>query len=37
MFQTSWWLAGGLLLMAVWPAHAQISKGVMSVTGGQMP
>jgi hypothetical protein len=37
MLTRSCLLACGLLLVPAWPADAQITKGVMSVTGGQMP
>jgi hypothetical protein len=37
MFKRSWLLAGGLLLVAGWPAGAQVTKGVIQVTGGEMP
>ena len=37
MVQKSWLLAGGVLLLLVWPAKAQVVKGIISVTGGEMP
>ncbi len=37
MFEKSCLLACGLLLVLMWPASAQLIKGVISVTGGEMP
>ena len=37
MLDKSWLLACGLLLLLVWPASAEVIKGVIAVTGGEMP
>lgn len=36
MLQKSWLLTCALLLVAVWPTNAEIIKGIMQVTGGEM-
>jgi hypothetical protein len=36
MDERSWLLVVGLLLLTAWPVHAQVIRGVMSVTGAEM-
>jgi hypothetical protein len=36
MIEKSWVIACGVLLAAVLPASAQVIKGVIQVTGGEM-
>ena len=37
MLPRLWVVASVLLLVFVWPADAQVLKGVIQVTGGGMP
>ena len=37
MIPRSWVVAGGLLLVSLSPADAEVLKGVIQVTGGEMP